>query len=353
MQNILRFILASYVVFFHIGSYYFPNAGPFAVFGFYTLSGFLITKVLNEVYYKKQQVARDFFSNRFLRLYPPYLVAVLFGFVLAWQAPETARYWNGAIQLPGATEDTTGESWLWLIPNVSIVGLHFGLPFSSPIRFSPPSWTTAIEIYFYIFLFIWGARSKQFAKNWLLVSLGILAALTTISLSVSSESNVPQLEPQGLFYSSVFGVSLCFALGSCSYFYSTAIPPNIARLIGRIALVSIVVLPLFPWRYLIESDVGFLLSHYVMSLAAAAYLMTAGNEPVNSIQRHLGDLSYPLFLIHWQVAILLSAIGASLQKHDLLSVALVYVASILAAFMVNQLIEKPIKTMRAKIRQRS
>ncbi len=350
MQNSLRFILASYVVFFHIGSYYFPNAGTFAVFGFYTLSGYLITKVLNEVYYKKRHATRDFFTNRFWRLYPPYFAAMALGLLLALYAPSDAQYWNSAIRMPAAGQN---NEWFWLIPNVSIVGLHFGLPFASPIRFSPPSWTTAIEIYFYIFLFFWGARSRTFAKRWSVVSLALVVTMAAVPGIVTLPLSPELLTTQRLFYSNVLGVSLCFGLGSWAYHHSLASESGNSRLVGNVAFGAAIILPLTPWRYLIGSDLPVMLLHYIESAAVALFLLHAANRDFSFPTRYLADLSYPLFLGHWQIAILLSAFGLQLVKNDIKAVLAVYAASIVFAVTVNLVIENPLKKVRTKIRQRN
>lgn len=349
MQNTLRFVLASYVVFFHIGNYYFPNAGPFAVFGFYTLSGYLITKVLNEVYYRKKHAARDFFTNRFWRLYPPYLAAMVLGLLLAIYAPSDASYWNEAVRIP---EDGQSREWLWLIPNVSIVGLHFGLPFSSPIRFSPPSWTTAIEIYFYAFLFFAGAKSQVFARRWCVVSIALIIVMALSQDVLAGTIPSAWLATEKLFYSNVFGVSLCFALGSWAYHQSVGGFKNPNQLVGIITFTAAIIMPLIPWRYIIADDLPVMLLHYLESAFVALFLLHAANRELPFQTRHFADLSYPLFLGHWQIAILLSALGLQLVKNDLIAVLAVYGASILFAYMVNLLIENPLKKVRASIRQR-
>lgn len=349
MQNSLRFVLASYVVFFHIGSYYFPNAGPFAVFGFYTLSGYLITKVLNEVYYKKRHATRDFFTNRFWRLYPPYLAAMALGLLLAVYAPSDASYWNKAIRMP---EDGQTHEWLWLIPNVSIVGLHFGLPFSSPIRFSPPSWTTAIEIYFYIFLFFAGAKSRLFAQRWCLISVALVIIMSGILEVLPPPQHPTWLTTENLFYSNILGVSLCFAMGSWAYHLSVSGLRNTNQLIGNLAFSAAIIMPLIPWRYIIGDDLPVMLLHYLESAFVALFLLHMADREFPFQTRHFADLSYPLFLGHWQVAILLSALGLPLVKNDIKAVVAVYMTSILFAVIVNLFIENPLKKVRASIRQR-
>lgn len=343
MQYLLRFILASYVVWFHTGSYYFPSAGKYAVFGFYTLSGFIITKVLNEVYYKKTSPHRDFFINRFWRLYPTFLVAVLFGLLLAFFTPDEAKYWNPVIRMPEGWNDAVDA-----LSNITIIGLHHGIPGASSIRFAPPSWSTAIEIYFYIFLFIIGARSMRTALIWTgLSAASVLAIILYLTLDPE-----PRFAPGELIYSSVFGVSFCFAIGALTYFLSEKkLSPR--PYLGLIAYVLAVIVPLIPWKYLVTPPLIQQLLLYTESLLIAIFLLYEGNRQLGRWSIHLGDISYPLFLIHWQIAILLTALGAGTIKSDAVSMVIIYGVSVAIAFAMVQLVETPLKRVRAKVRQRA
>src|SRR3954451_22163340 len=86
-----RLLLAYCVVIEHVATGYqaLSHTGMFAVEGFYVLSGFLITKILNEVYHFEWQ---SFWINRFLRLYPQYLLLLAFGSLLLAVSPSTAAF---------------------------------------------------------------------------------------------------------------------------------------------------------------------------------------------------------------------------------------------------------------------
>lgn len=67
--NLLRFFLAFNVVMFHLWNRAAPGASPVAVLGFFFISGFLITKIVREVYAMPTRAAA-FVLNRALRIYP-------------------------------------------------------------------------------------------------------------------------------------------------------------------------------------------------------------------------------------------------------------------------------------------
>src|ERR1700731_4385124 len=76
MIEIVRFLLSAVVLESHI---WLPATSWLAwqsVFGFYTLSGFLMVRVLRERYGFGPRNFAPFILNRFLRLWPAYLVVL-------------------------------------------------------------------------------------------------------------------------------------------------------------------------------------------------------------------------------------------------------------------------------------
>jgi peptidoglycan/LPS O-acetylase OafA/YrhL len=67
-----RYILAATVAQTHLWPLGAEWTGPIAVFGFYTLSGYLITRVLNTRYGFSWMGMSCFIGNRILRLWPAY-----------------------------------------------------------------------------------------------------------------------------------------------------------------------------------------------------------------------------------------------------------------------------------------
>ena len=74
MIEILRFILAAAVAQTHLWPLGADWTGQISVFGFYTLSGYLMTRVLNERYGFTWRGTAAFLLNRVLRLWPAYIV---------------------------------------------------------------------------------------------------------------------------------------------------------------------------------------------------------------------------------------------------------------------------------------
>ena len=89
MIGSIRFILASLVVLNHL---WLPTAnklGAHAVTAFYVISGFLMSKVIHEVYGLSLSGCVRFLGNRFLRIFPPYLFFLFISLVLLRVFPDS------------------------------------------------------------------------------------------------------------------------------------------------------------------------------------------------------------------------------------------------------------------------
>src|SRR3954467_6659684 len=98
MFGAYRAFLALMVVLSHLGG---VPGGGYPVIGFYILSGYLMTLILQTSYgYTFKGLAR-YGANRFLRIYPCYWIACLLaaGLVL-WCGNQTAREYHAMMFLP-------------------------------------------------------------------------------------------------------------------------------------------------------------------------------------------------------------------------------------------------------------
>jgi peptidoglycan/LPS O-acetylase OafA/YrhL len=148
MPGAFRCFLAMSVVLSHcVDTAYCHHLGYYAVRAFFVLSGFAITTALNEVYGFD---GKRFWTNRFLRLAPPYLaVCLLTALAIRYSPAEAARF------MPRwAFPATTGE----IAENLIIVPLAFG---GLQFRYIEPAWSLGVEIIMYALLWIGMARSSR------------------------------------------------------------------------------------------------------------------------------------------------------------------------------------------------
>jgi peptidoglycan/LPS O-acetylase OafA/YrhL len=280
MFGSLRFLLAYLVILSHlVGSDYVAHFGFYAVRGFFVISGFMMTAALNEVY------AFDglrFWTNRALRLLPPYYLFCLLTLIAIALAPAPAsdylKFWRG----PPGLDD--------LLANFTVLPLQ--LTYTS-FRFIPPYWSVAIEIDMYLLLFLIAARRMEWAL------LTLVAGLTFQLVSVYDFAG------WGFNYFTAPAGVLPFAAGAVLYFLRrrglwTATPRAaalafVAWLCNMLAGGS-----LLPPSYV--SGIGYFLDTICFTIVASGLsgLSRDSLGPlVERIDRILGEWSYFAFLVHW------------------------------------------------------
>jgi peptidoglycan/LPS O-acetylase OafA/YrhL len=280
MFGSLRFLLAYLVILSHlVGTEYVAHFGFYAVRGFFVMSGFMMTAALNEVY------AFDglrFWTNRALRLLPPYYLVCLLTLgaiaVAPAQASDYLKFWRG---VPGLGD---------LLANFTVLPLQ--LTYTS-FRLIPPYWSVAIEIDMYLLLFLIASRRMEWA-------LLTLAAGLTFQL-VSAYDFVGW----GFNYFTAPAGMLPFAVGAVLYFLRrrglwTATPRAaafafVAWLCNMLAGGS-----LLPQSYVFGS--GYFLDTICFAIVVSG-LSTLSKESlgplIERIDRTLGEWSYFAFLVHW------------------------------------------------------
>jgi len=142
--------------------------GDMAITGFFIISGFLMALILDVKYRDR---LRAFYLNRLLRIYPPYLVALLLSVIVfslfpnehhgpakvftwllereAWQTLSVAVITNVTLVGINLTRYMSVEepSFQLIFPNFLQPGVGFG---GHNLLFVPQGWTLALELYFYL-----------------------------------------------------------------------------------------------------------------------------------------------------------------------------------------------------------
>ncbi|MGI9284373.1 MAG: acyltransferase family protein [Pseudomonadales bacterium] len=334
MLGIFRYILALAVTLSHLWTSFAGWSAVAAVFGFYVISGYLMTSILNQSYgYTRRGIAR-YALNRALRIFPTYWFVMLLSIVVVAMIPREAFLTNFKLSMPSELGD-------WAA-NIFILGLLDG-----PLKvLVPPAWTLDIELVFYIAMGVGLSRSKSTVTIWFAASL----AYTLFLLLTGAE--FPQR------YASYAAASLPFSIGAMTYMYR-----HEARRLLRLPLAVAVVLLLAAavasrLEWLAPLGGGF----YIMLVCNTLLLIALNNIDVKKISprlqvcdRMLGNIAYPLFLCHWQVAAVVLAVFYAGEKPDggqlwLTSFIFIHMVALLVYYLVDRNVDKARTLVRGKER---
>ena len=268
-----RFLLACIVVSVHIrwfGDAHFTWAahvndlgGKAAVVGFLLISGFSIAA-------SQQRRPQFYLRRRLMRIYPLYIVAMLFaaGLELTF----------GTVRVPGAVFESRG--WLTIAGNFLMLQNFL----VKPIAFDVPNWSLAIEFAFYV-----AAVFFFRAPTWLLWAL---VAVSTICFVL------PIREDLGMVYYVASKLKAtkylwCWLLGYLLW-YRRGVLTAAALALGAAAVFISA-----------ESMDRYSIATYT----AVALIVWYGTKvsikgSVGKVFNVLGDVSYPLYLFHLPVFIL-------------------------------------------------
>jgi len=100
MFGVYRTVLALAVAAAHLGGL--PTGAHYAVFGFFILSGYLMTLVLHQTYGYSKAGFLKYALNRALRIFPPYWAAlILSALLVAALGRNQATLYHPSMFLPG------------------------------------------------------------------------------------------------------------------------------------------------------------------------------------------------------------------------------------------------------------
>lgn len=273
--GVIRFVLAMMVLMNHL---WLPTAnviGAHAVTGFYIVSGFLMTKVINEIYVGDGGKLR-YLANRALRIYPLYLLVLLtsLAFVAIW--PNYFQVYS-LIRIPMDSSEWFSNLSLWQLTD-------------SPTIVVPPAWSLYVEVFFYLVIALI-ARARGMVVLWFLASL-----LYTVWMVVNGHSFADRYYPLGaasLFFST--GAIIYFLAKNVHYyFFNFFSAPIIYCLLALFVIFPFVIGDLGGGRHWL----GYYGASALFAILFTALVVTARLNGGRT-DKFLGDLAYPIFLTHF------------------------------------------------------
>jgi peptidoglycan/LPS O-acetylase OafA/YrhL len=333
MFGVLRFILASAFIFLHLtDSRALWPYGYVSLFGFYIMSGYLMTYGLNRNYGFSKAGSKNFWANRLLRILPIYYLVFFASLAVVLQFPGKVGRFHEAMAYSLRPIDMLG--------NFTLVPFAF---YDMKFRVVPPAWSVAVELVCYVALWLFIARSRRNALIAAAASFGF--SMLTLALGWNFTWR----------YQSAPAALLPFALGALVYFYFDKLKAFIEPRKKWLALLTIAFLLLNPMPGLTPSayryEYGFYLNTLAMTLLVALLALSPVKSPfLQKADKLLGDLTYPMFIAQWLVAfvIFLKIPGLAPRGYPIFVYS--YPVVLVVSALIVLLVDRPLQRLRDRFR---
>lgn len=300
----MRLVLAGLVVWSHYawlaGSSLYNVLEGVAVLGFFFLSGYWVANLWKTKYSRCRAPVLTFCASRMLRIYPQATLATLLMFVLV------------------------GGGWQQLGWNLLLVGVQFGE------AIDPPVWSLAVEVQFYLLAPLLSVvlRSRIAAAAILIAGI-VFFVRFSLGLTGSYLQHFIVPFALGVIYSRWPRHALAVKLAPWSL---------LAVLVFAIATNLEIVRSLIPLDNH-STEVRRLTSmiYHVLSLPLVAASLSTRSSVLD---RGLGDLAYPVYLLHWPMFVL-----AGLMT-PVATVPIALLLTLASSLVIFWLVDRPLEAWR-------
>ncbi len=328
MFGLLRTILAINVVAYHLLKV--PAIGPYAVYSFFILSGFLMTMVMQKTYGYTFLGFKSYASNRFLRLFPIYwLLMFITLLIIYFTGNNIAQEFHYSLRIP--------VTWQEYLANILMV---FPELMEYPTRVLPATWALTIELFFYLLIGLGISKNRKITLLWFISSISYMAFIMYSTKAIAYD------------YGSLLTASFPFSLGAFIYHYKKSlyyllekyIPLKVSLSLFVLNLALSVFLPTFESDYF-NWKVGFIFESLNITLTACLILQLESiktNKKWKAWDKKIGDYSYPIYIFHWSAAFVvfwfISVQNIQLSKDN--SNIVIFIGAVLVSYIVGLLVNK-------------
>lgn len=337
-----RLILALMVAFGHIAT----GAGPqdlakivtpmapgfVAVLLFFVVSGYVIAEA-TDVFYQGRPKA--FIQNRFYRIYPPFLFALVLSILIH----------TILVLFDFPIKDNPSWTRLAQVYNpikifyniVSLLDYHVANATERYYVFVRYIWAVVVEIQFYAImaLAIYVARAK--GRRGLILTFALCAGL----------SFLPSFGVKGAGLYRIIEHLPFFLLGVSVYFIQKK--PTLLFLLGGAVSLLAVSLAFARHMSLLSLDVTSSLFYGLLIVFLILARLPPPSPRVRKIDALFGDLTYPLYLNHY----IFEVVGFSVLGQNWGGFSLAFAGSFVATYVAMKVVEPMTSSIRIKIRGRA
>jgi peptidoglycan/LPS O-acetylase OafA/YrhL len=216
---------------------------------------------------------------------------------------------------------------------------------------SPSAWALTVELFYYLIICFGISKTEKRTKFWLL--LGFVYTLALLIFDRQWEDR----------YFPIAAASLPFALGSYLYFvlkrnrWRSLLE---SRYLNPVWLTGLLIVN-FAFHYAIERlteiplvfQTGFYLNLVIVTLIVVGLASGKKYPFINKKwDKKIGDFSYPIYLLHWQIGLLVSflILGEPYRGNTGKGAIVLLVAlpvTLLISFLMIKAIDRPIEQIRS------
>lgn len=300
----------------------------YAVNFFFIISGFYMAMVLNEKYRDINPL--KFYKSRALRLFPTYYVglalaiAVSFGTIVA--NFQSLALWS-KLYLIFQTVFIIGQDLSAMLCFDTVSG---GCTAPLNMVLNPPAWSLAVELAFYLVApFILKSVRRTFA--FFMLGCAYLILVGGLKFPFSTDGLLNTVSVETFNYNYYPASIIFFGAGALAYHLSRGAKPNYWLAVGALVALSFTKTVMPFWHIL-----------FIGLAIPVLFKYTASNK----VDRFLGELSYPSYILHFPLVLLLRPYSDSNMFGP---VSLGTVVALLACglgIIVYYLVDRPIDNYR-------
>lgn len=339
----LRGVAAIMIVIFHVYEILAPDLtkspvahGFLAVDFFFCLSGFVIGYAYDDRIGKIG--IKQFFINRLIRLQPLVVLGTVFGLIALLLDPFLAT--------SAVSEFGWGKIVLATLASVFLFPAPILGRFGNVFPLNAPAWSLSME---YIINIVYALVLVRLTKKWLLVLLGLSAVI--LFWVCILRGNLLGGWSGETYLDGYARVLFSFLAGLTIYRFRLLLKNNIHFLIYAAVLIGVFMFPHFDKDW--YAELFFVVLFFPIIVAAGAGTIVSGW--LKKLCVFLGNLSYPIYMMHYWMLWVFGGYAATNPGEDKLKMfgAIIVVGSILLAYFTQKLFDEPVRkwlTMKQKAR---